>query len=153
MVKKKAWLFSFFFLLFWGVLAYLSCYAILCHFRIPFDFTSACPTEECTGNGAMCWMNRSSIYLLLAIMINLCCLTYTLFSKLGNVGAMGTKKKNTLYALCVGFPLLLVICGYALDTDDPDVANALLNVARHGFKCSMRFASMPLEWVGIWARM
>ena len=41
---------------------------------------------------------------------------------------------------------------YALDTDDPDVANALLNVARHGFKCSMRFASMPLEWAGIWAR-
>ena len=101
----------------------------------------------------MCWINRSSIYLLLAIMINLCRLTFTLFSKMGNVGAMNKKREDILYGFCVGFPIILVIFGYALDTDDPDVANALLNVARHGFKCSMRFASMPLEWVGIWARM
>ncbi len=42
---------------------------------------------------------------------------------------------------------MLVIFGYSLDTDDPDVANAVLNVARHGFTCSVRFASMPLEWI------
>jgi hypothetical protein len=42
-----------------------------------------------------------------------------------------------------------VSIGYALDTNDPD---AVLNVARHGFKCSMRFASMPLEWAFVWAR-
>jgi hypothetical protein len=101
----------------------------------------------------MCWINRSSIHLLLAIMINLCCLTFALFSKLGNAGDMDKKKKDILHAFCVGFPIILMIFGYTLDTDDPDVPNALLNVARHGFKCSMRFASMPLEWVGIWARM
>ncbi len=86
-------------------------------------------------------------------MLNLCCLTFTLFSKVGNVGAMDKKRENILYALCVGFPITLVVFGYALDTDDSDVANSLLNVARHGLKCSMRFASMPPEWVGIWARM
>ena len=47
---------------------------------------------------------------------------------------------------------MLVIFGYSLDTYDPDAANAMLNVARRGFKRSMRFASMPLEWIGIWAR-
>ena len=53
---------------------------------------------------------------------------------------------------CVGFPIVLVSIGYALDTNDPDVGNAVLNVARHGFKFSMRFASMPLEWAFVWAR-
>ena len=57
-----------------------------------------------------------------------------------------------MHLFCVGFPIVLVSIGYALDTNDPDVANAVLNVARHGFKCSMRFASMPLEWAFVWAR-
>ena len=52
----------------------------------------------------------------------------------------------------MGFPIVLMSIGYALDTNDPDVSNAVLNVARHGFKCSMRFASMPLEWAFVWAR-
>jgi hypothetical protein len=101
----------------------------------------------------MCWINRSSVYLLLAIMFNLCCLTYTLFSRMGSIGGNYKKKDAIMHSLCVGFPIVLLIFGYALDTDEPDVANAVLNVARHGFKCSMRFASMSLEWVGIWARM
>ena len=57
-----------------------------------------------------------------------------------------------MHLFCVGFPIVLVSIGYALDTNDPDVGNAVLNVARHGFKCSMRFASMPLEWAFVWAR-
>ncbi len=117
-----------------------------------FDVTSACPTEECTGDGIMCWINRASIYLLLSIMINLCCLTYTLYANLDSNVFFSKSKESVLQAFCVGFPIVLAIFGYSLDTDDPDVANALLNVARHGFKCSMRFASMPLEWIGIWAR-
>ena len=112
----------------------MSCVCRCVSFSNPFCFDySACPTEECTGNGVMCWMNRSSIYLLLAIMLNLCCLTFTLFSKLGNARDMDKKKKDILYAFCVGFPIGLMIFGYTLDTDDPDVANALLNVARPWF--------------------
>ena len=57
-----------------------------------------------------------------------------------------------MHLFCVGFPIVLASIGYALDTNDPDVGNAVLNVARHGFKCSMRFASMPLEWAFVWAR-
>ena len=102
----------------------------------------------------MCGINRSSIYLLLAIMISLCCLTYELYASIRsreNTGA--DRKKETIFHLfCVGFPIVLVSIGYALDTNDPDVGNAVLNVARHGFKCSMRFASMPLEWAFVWAR-
>ena len=57
-----------------------------------------------------------------------------------------------MHLFCVGLPIVLVSIGYALDTTDPDVGNAVLNVARHGFKCSMRFASMSLEWAFVWAR-
>ncbi len=99
----------------------------------------------------MCGINRSSIYLLLAIMISLCCLTYELYASIGSRGV--DKKKAAIFHLfCVGFPIVLVSIGYALDTNDPDVRNAVLNVARHGFKCSMRFASMSLEWAFVWAR-
>ena len=103
----------------------------------------------------MCGINRSSIYLLLAIMINLCCLTYELYASIRSREKRDVdRKKETLFHLfCVGFPLVLVIIGYALDTNDPDVgSNAVLNIARHGFKCSMRFASMPLEWAFVWTR-
>jgi hypothetical protein len=62
------------------------------------------------------------------------------------------KKETIFHLFCVGFPIVLVSIGYVLDTNDPDVGNAVLNVARHGFKCSMRFASMPLEWAFVWAR-
>jgi hypothetical protein len=102
----------------------------------------------------MCGINRSSIYLLLAIMISLCCLTYELYASIrSRKNTVVDRKKETIFHIfCVGFPIVLVSIGYALDTSDPGVGNAVLNVARHGFKCSMRFASMPLEWAFVWAR-
>jgi hypothetical protein len=102
----------------------------------------------------MCGINRSAIYLLLAIMINLCCLTYELYTSIRSRENTGVdrKKESILHLFCVGFPIVLMSIGYALDTNDSDVANAVLNVARHGFKCSMRFASMSLEWAFVWAR-
>ncbi len=116
--------------------------------------SSACATEECTGDGIMCGINRSSIYLLLTIMISLCCLTYELYASIRSRENAGVDRKTetVLHLFCVGFPIVLGSIGYALDTDDFDVGNAVLNVARHGFKCSMRFASMPLEWAFVWAR-
>jgi hypothetical protein len=98
----------------------------------------------------MCGINRSSIYLLLAIVISLCCLTYELYASIRS--RVDRKKEIILHLFCVGFPIVLVSIGYALDTNDPHVGNAVLNVARHGFKCNMRFASMPLEWAFVWAR-
>ena len=115
------------------------------------DLSSACATEECTGDGIMCGINRSSIYLLLAIMISLCCLTYELYARTRS-REVDRKMETFFHLFCVGFPIVLMSIGYALDTNDPDVGNAVLNVARHGFKCSMRFASMPLEWAFVWAR-
>jgi hypothetical protein len=87
-------------------------------------------------------------------MISLCCLTYELYESIRSRENTGVdRKKETIFHLfCVGFPIVLVSIGYALDTNDPDVGNAVLNVARHGFKCNMRFASMPLEWAFVWAR-
>jgi hypothetical protein len=103
----------------------------------------------------MCGINRSSIYLLLANMISLCCLTYELYASIRSremTGVVDRKKEAIFHLFCVGFPIVLMSVGYALDTNDPDSDNAVLNVARHGFKCSMRFASMPLEWAFVWAR-
>ncbi len=85
-------------------------------------------------------------------MLQLCCLTYDLFLQLVYQMKMSHAKKMVGNSLCVGLPIVLVVFGYALDTDDPDTPNAVLNVARHGFSCSMRFPSMSLEWVGVWAR-
>jgi hypothetical protein len=103
----------------------------------------------------MCGINRSSIYLLLTIMISLCCLTYELYVSIRSRENTGVdrKKETIVHLFCIGFPFVLLSIGYALDTNDPDVGgNAVLNIARHGFKCSMRFASMPLEWAFLWAR-
>ncbi len=127
----------------------MSCHCLLYY---SIDLSSACATEECTGDGIMCGINRSSIYLLLAIMVSLCCLTHELYASMASHVQRDRKKDTIVHSFCVGFPIVLVSIGYALDTNDSDVGNAVLNVARHGFKCSMRFASMPLEWAFVWAR-
>jgi hypothetical protein len=79
-------------------------------------------------------------------------MNYTPAYDLDKVQVLTGKKETIFHFFCVGFPIVLVSIGYALDTNDPDVGNAVLNVARHAFKCSMRFASMPLEWAFVWAR-
>ncbi len=87
-------------------------------------------------------------------MISLCCLTYELYTSIRsrkNTG-VGRKTETVVHLFCAGFPIILMSIGYALDTNDLDVDNAVLNVARHGFKCSIRFASMQLEWAFVWAR-
>jgi hypothetical protein len=61
----------------------------------------------------MCSINRLSIYLLLAIMINLSLLTYSLVSAIF-WGNKSTSKK-LLNLLSTVVPLILIIVGYALD--------------------------------------
>jgi hypothetical protein len=50
------------------------------------------------------------------------------------------KKKDALNFAASFFCLFLGLLGYALDTDSNDVDNAKLNIARHAFSCSMRYA-------------
>jgi hypothetical protein len=96
------------------------------------DLPCDCHTEECTGTSILCAVNRCSIYLLLSILINLCAMTYSLYSTLESTSAMNKKKKGVMNQMCIVFPCLLTIAAYGMDTDDPTVPNAVLNVARHG---------------------
>ena len=61
----------------------------------------------------MCSINRLSIYLLLAIMVNLSLLTYSLVSLIVRRDKSTSKKLLNLLSTVV--PLILTIVGYALD--------------------------------------
>jgi hypothetical protein len=61
----------------------------------------------------MCSINRLSIYLLLAIMVNLSLLTYSLVSLIFRRDKSTSKKLLNLLSTVV--PLILTIVGYALD--------------------------------------
>jgi hypothetical protein len=107
----------------------------------------ACGTEECTGSSFFCVLGRSSQFLLLGILVGLASLTRTL-----NIAVQGgdkPSKNGTLVLLTI--PLVLMVCGYILDSEENMDSNAdtigVLNNARHAFSCSMRLPSMEAEWV------
>jgi hypothetical protein len=60
-----------------------------------------------------------------------------------------------LTRICVavswGFPALLMVIAYSIEGDDVGSENELLNTARHGFSCSMRFKDSMEEWLLLWA--
>ena len=87
-----------------------------------------------TGTSALCTINRSSIYILLWIMISLASLTYDLLHNLKRTPGHAERQK-LLNALSVALPVVLVVVAYILDTGDRDVANGVLNVSRHAFNC------------------
>jgi hypothetical protein len=99
------------------------------------DLPCSCKSEECTGDSIMCAVNRSSIYLLLSILINLCALTYNLYKSLGKKGAIDKNAQAKIDNACIAIPIFLLLVGYAIDTPDTKVPNSLLNVSRHGFNC------------------
>jgi hypothetical protein len=50
----------------------------------------------------------------------------------------------------IALPVILVIISYGVETGDVNVDNGVLNIARHAFSCSMRFADMTTEWLLLW---
>jgi len=119
---------------------------------LKFDLACECETEECSGTSFLCALNRSTIYILLWILVNLCVITYKLCNTLEKQSSTPFTKKQLkiIDAISVLIPLLLMILGYMLDTDNTEVTNGILNVSRHAFSCSMRFPNMAMEWIFLW---
>jgi hypothetical protein len=114
---------------------------------LKYDLPCACETAECTGTSVLCVINRSSIYLLLAIMVNLTSLVCDLYTNMSTPTAKQKARQRVLAKCGVAFPFLLLFVAYFLDgQDQSDSANAVLNIARHAINCEMRFPSMAVEW-------
>jgi len=80
---------------------------------------------------------------------SLALLTYDLFHSLKQTP--GHKEKQAiLNGVSVAIPVVLVGAAYILDTDDPEVENAILNISRHTFNCSIRFPTWISEWALLW---
>jgi hypothetical protein len=117
---------------------------------LKFNLACECSTSECVGTSLACAINRSSIFILLGIMVNLCGLTYALYATLDDAGGRPHFKRAAVDKACLVVPVVFVVLGYAFDTDDPEAENHFLNNVRHGFNCSMRFSNMAQEWVLLW---
>jgi hypothetical protein len=75
------------------------------------------PTEEHVGESLLCAVNRSALYVLLFIQMNLCNLTLSLVYGLrGNTGHKEHLARNTL---ACGLPLLLLAAAYAVPSLSP----------------------------------
>jgi hypothetical protein len=88
----------------------------------------------------MCIINRASIYVMLGISMNLCALMYKIASAM--VRGTPTQSMATLNFLSTVTPILLLMLGYAMETELDDGKNARINIARHSFTCSMRLDSL-----------
>jgi len=113
-----------------------------------------CKTEECAGESWVCALNRSGVYVLFGILLNLCVLTHKMLGALG-AGKGGNSKNKAAQVVGVGYPVLLVTLAYFFDDVEHNNSslhsNGLLNLARHNFSCSMRFSDMTVEWFLLWA--
>jgi hypothetical protein len=120
---------------------------------LKFDLACECDTEDCAGTSTLCMVNRSSDYILLGIVMNLCALTHRLYSSLDRSNNL---KETSPIAdkLCVAVPALILILAYIFDGAEnmtSEAENGVLNVARTAFSCSMRFSNMTVEWLLLWA--
>ena len=91
-------------------------------------FFSICPfifgSFFSTGTGAMCAINRSSVFILLLIQVNLCDLTRTLFQSIVMDQADEIKKTaKCFHVLAAGLPLLLMIIAYIVEDTSEDSPN------------------------------
>jgi hypothetical protein len=121
---------------------------------LKFDLACETHTVEGIGSSLACAINRSSIYLLLTIMIALCCMTLDLYLTLKDPLAPAGQRKRVLTLCSTATPSILLTLAYVFDSKDSmeqrGVPNGILNVARHSFSCSMRFSDMATEWALLW---
>jgi hypothetical protein len=75
---------------------------------------------------------------LLAILTNLCGLTYSIYCLVAPGGEAKAISERALNLLSAGIPIVLGVIGYALETDEPEDITGKLNLARHVYSCSMR---------------
>jgi hypothetical protein len=121
-------------------------YSKLLCFLSPFTFLS-----RSTGESVACAVNRSSPYFLMIILLNLFSLLLEVVMKLEKVHLHMINLTHICVAISWGFPALLMVIAYSIEGDDAGSENELLNTARHGFSCSMRFKNSMEEWLLLWA--
>ena len=80
-----------------------------------------------TGTSTPCAINRSSIYILLFILISLASLTYDLLHTLKQTPGHA-HVQAILNILSTVIPVVLLPVAYAVDTERADVPNAVLNI-------------------------
>jgi hypothetical protein len=86
------------------------------------------------------------------ILLNLMCLLLQLVLKLKRKVHLGMVNLTRIcVAVSWGFPALLMVIAYSIEGHDVGSENELLNTARHGFSCSMRFKNSMEEWLLLWA--
>jgi hypothetical protein len=85
------------------------------------------------------------------ILLNLMFLLLQLVMKLKKVHLRMINLTRVCVAVSWGFPALLMVIAYSIEGDDVGTENELLNTARHGFSCSMRFKDSMEEWLLLWA--
>jgi hypothetical protein len=98
-----------------------------------------------TGETSLCAVNRSAPYFLMAILLNLLTLLFTLVCDLKQWRSISKIARERGVAFAMGIPLLLLVIAYAVEGNDEGTDNEILNTARHSFTCSMRFSDMATE--------
>jgi hypothetical protein len=101
-----------------------------------------CGTDECIGEDAFCYINRTSPYFLMVILLNMMMLLFRLFSDIKHnvnhskfVKRKGRDDRDMHATL---FHVFMTVA-FVVEGDDEGSDNKVLNAARHSFKCSMRF--------------
>jgi hypothetical protein len=99
----------------------------------------------CAGDGGvLCAVNRSSPYLLMAILTNLLAVLLQLLCKLkSREDELGFDIAKVTNIFATVFPAALLFVAYAIEGDDTGFENELLNDARHAFSCSFRSVLGP----------
>jgi hypothetical protein len=95
-----------------------------------YNFLHALVSHCChvsTGTSALCAVNRSSIYILLFILISLASFAHDLCHSMNNTPGH-KQRQSRLNVACYVFPILLLAVAHWFDTADPNVANGVLNI-------------------------
>ena len=112
------------------------------HFNFAYRKTRYWLPTPClfsTGESSLCAINRSSIYILLAININLATLCCELYTTTFMKKAHKNNIVSNFFSTCV--PIFLLVVAYMVeDHFNINSTNNELNLARHAFSCSMRCA-------------
>jgi len=125
---------------------------------LKYDLPCTNATEEGIGSSALCAINRLSRYILLSIMFALATLTFNLWMSIrGDLSRRNLAGlRHYLGVLSIAAPFTLCVIAYIMESEENTktgvdaVNNAVLNVSRHAFNCSMRFSNMVTEWALLW---
>jgi hypothetical protein len=94
------------------------------------ELPCGCDAVECIGEGATCAINRSSPCLLMVILLNLMCLLGQLLIQLKKWKLPVADVSKLAASIAWGFPAAPMAIGHAVENNDFDTPNQLLNSAR-----------------------